>query len=116
MTLTCKDPRTIQTMGDNDCATSGKLEKLYGKTPFVLSKSDDDQETALCCLDQDSPRTPVHVLDEESTAPILPPELSWLSGSMFLVLQCLIVVALIYTWIRANMNDGNVPKSTVILF
>ncbi|TIA74142.1 hypothetical protein D6C76_06406 [Aureobasidium pullulans] len=106
MALTSEDPFIIQKMSEKDGSTSEELEQLYEKMPFVLKQGDDYQEPKLCCLDPQSQPEPTYRSTVISTAPILPPELSWLFGSVFLVLQGSIMAALVYTCIRSSLDNG----------
>ncbi|THX68971.1 hypothetical protein D6D05_09204 [Aureobasidium pullulans] len=115
MALTSEDPFIIQKMSEKDGSTSEELERLYEKMPFVLKQGDDYQEPKLCCLDPQSQPEPTHKSTVISTAPILPPELSWLFGSVFLVLQGSIVAALVYTCIRSSLDNGKEFNSLHLL-
>jgi hypothetical protein len=106
MTLAGKDHRLVGVMSGKDCATSHELGEQFQKTSFALQKRSDFQEPALCYLGpgaqpQTGKRTAIN-----PTKPILPPELSWVSGFGFLTLQGLIMAALVYTWVRAQLHDG----------
>ncbi|THZ88201.1 hypothetical protein D6C84_01122 [Aureobasidium pullulans] len=115
MALTSEDSFIIQKMSEKDGSTSEELEQLYEKMPFVLKQGDNYQEPKLCCLDPQSQPEPTHKSTVISTVPILPPELSWLFGSVFLVLQGSIVAALVYTCIRSSLDNGKEFNSLHLL-
>jgi hypothetical protein len=107
MTLAGKDHHLVEVMSGKDCATSHELEEQFQKTAFALQNKGDSQEPALCYLGPGAQPQTGERTAFNPTKPILPPELSWVSGLGFLMLQGLIMVALVYTWVRAQLHDGN---------
>ncbi|THV67308.1 hypothetical protein D6C81_06928 [Aureobasidium pullulans] len=110
MALSGNDSRLVQTMSGKDCATSTELENSYRHTTFALRNC--HQGPTLCCIDPDLKTT--SVVRAKSARPILPVELSWYFGSGFLGLQLLVIVALVFTYIRTHRDNGLPLPSTSI--
>lgn len=104
MALVSNDTQMIQSMSDKDCVTAQQLEDMYQHTTFALR--DSHREPALCSTDSQGILQPAR--PGECSKFILPGELSWYFGSGFLVLQCLVAAGLVYTYISADLYNGNV--------
>ncbi|KAH0314041.1 hypothetical protein KCU71_g6731, partial [Aureobasidium melanogenum] len=107
MTLTSNDQRMIKATSEKDCATSQELENLFQEARFHLQPPSDSQETTLCYLNPD-PQSPPSYKAPTKPLPLLPTELSWIFGVAFLILQGSVMAALVYTYLRAQLQDGNV--------
>jgi hypothetical protein len=107
MALASRDHHLVDVMSGKDRATSQELEEDFQDTSFVLQKGSDLEEPTLCYF---GPKMQPRLKKDPAvnpTIPILPPELSWLSGFSFLMLQGFVVAALVYTYVRVQMHDGN---------
>lgn len=107
MTLTGNDQRIIKATREKDCATSQELENLFQDSSFRLQPASDSQGTTLCYLGPDSQEPPSDQANTKSL-PLLPIELSWILGVAFLMFQGSVMAALAYTYIQAQLQDGNV--------
>ncbi|KAI5243244.1 hypothetical protein E4T43_04238 [Aureobasidium subglaciale] len=104
MALSSNDHLTAETMSDKDFATSDELERVYHETTFA--SIDGDQGPTLHCINPDSQVT-MYDRSERPAIPVLPFELSWYFGIGFFALQSLVVVALIFAYVRTNHNNGD---------
>lgn len=107
MTLTSNDQRIIKVTSGKDFATSQELENLFQQASFHLQPASASQETTLCYISPD-PQSPPPDKPLTKSLPLLPIELSWIFGVAFLTLQGSVMAALVYTYIRAQLQDGNV--------
>jgi hypothetical protein len=104
--LTGKDHHLVDRLSNKDCATSQELEEQFSKTTFALPKENEYQGPALCYLGPEVQSGPKEVQVVNPTKPILPFELSWLSGLCLIILQGIVLAALVYTFVRAQLHDG----------
>lgn len=111
LTLTCNDHAIVESMGTKDSATTQELEELFQKTTFALQRGTNQPEPSLRYLGPDVQSSSTKDLVAKPTPPILPPELSWRFGLGFIILQGLVVAILAYTYVRAHLQNGTMPRS-----
>ncbi|THW14865.1 hypothetical protein D6D24_05255 [Aureobasidium pullulans] len=118
MALSGRDPRIIQRMSRDDCATSKDLSVTYQETRFALSKAESSQGPNIYCTEpydysqhaSKSPRTLA------ASKLVLPMELSWAFGLGFLCLQIAVVVALLYIYLRVRAENGlSLPSNSLFV-
>ncbi|KAI4749438.1 hypothetical protein E4T50_00275 [Aureobasidium sp. EXF-12298] len=112
MALTSNDTHLVQTMGNKDSTTSDQLETLYQHTTFAIQ--DSHRGPMLRCVDP--PATVEATQPLLPSRSVLPVELSWYFGASFLSLQCLVIAALVFTYISANLNNGlSLPSKSLFV-
>jgi hypothetical protein len=104
--LTGKDHHLVDSLSDKDSATSQELEEQFSKTTFALPKGNEYQGPALCYLGPGVQSGPKEAQIVNPTKPILPFELSWLFGLGLIILQGMVLAALVYTFVRAQLHNG----------
>ncbi|KAI5202729.1 hypothetical protein E4T38_05513 [Aureobasidium subglaciale] len=109
MAMSSDDPILVYTMAKEDRATSEELDALYGQTQFVLREGAVDRGSILSCVDSPLPSETI-----PNPETVLPIELSWIFGSGFLSLQIVVAAALVYTYMRTNLENGLPLPSTSV--
>ncbi|KAI4853290.1 hypothetical protein E4T44_00934 [Aureobasidium sp. EXF-8845] len=114
--LTGNDHHLVDRLSDKDCATSQELEEKFSEITFALPKGNEYHGPALCYHGPEVQSGPREVPVVNPTKSILPFELSWLFGLCLIILQGIVLAALVYTFVRAQLHDGlPLPSDSLII-